>query len=136
MMMHWANDYIGKPWEESAEGPTAFDCYGLFRTVQRRHYGVDMPIFEDINRKSLLSVIKAIRRNPENNLWAKIEAPEDGCLVKMAKSDTPDHIGVWLDADGGGILHCSQDHGVSFDSLLDLQSMGWRRITFYRRSAQ
>jgi len=131
--IHWANQYIGLPWSEGAEGPDAFDCYGLFRVVQRNYFGIDMPPFGEVNRENLLSVIRAIRRNPENRLWEKIGAPEEGCLVKMAKADTPDHLGIWIDVDGGGVLHSTRAHGVCFDDLLNLTTMGWRGITYYRR---
>ena len=131
--IHWANDYIGLPWEKGAEGPDTYDCYGLLRVVQRRYYDVEMPRLVEVDRGSILAVVRAIRRNPENKLWEAIAAPCDGCLVKMHKQDNPDHIGVWLDTDGGGVLHCCQAYGVGFDSFFDLSIMGWRGITYHRR---
>ncbi len=134
-MAHWANQYIGKPWERGASGPHAFDCYGLLRTVQRRHYAVEMPRLVEVDRGSILSVIRAIRKNPENRLWEAVDAPVDGCLVKLYKAGHPDHIGVWLDIDGGGLLHSTQAFGVCFDALLDLTTLGWRGLTYHRRTS-
>ena len=42
--MHWTADYLGKPWRNGADGPDAFDCYGLVRAVYRDRYGIEMPV--------------------------------------------------------------------------------------------
>ncbi|MCG8522104.1 MAG: host specificity factor TipJ family phage tail protein [Pseudomonadales bacterium] len=132
-MAHWANAHIGKPWEVAAEGPDSFDCYGLLRHVQQKHFGVEMPKLAEVDRGSILAVVRAIRRNPENQMWQEIETPKEGCVVKMFKDGEPDHIGIWLDEDGGGVLHCVKAYGVCYDSRFELETLGWRGLRFFRR---
>jgi len=131
-MTHWANTYIGAPWVEGAEGPDAYDCYGLLRTVMQTHYGIEMPVVE-LDRGNVLAVVRAIRRHEENANWEPLAKPEDGCLVKMFRAGDPDHVGIWIDADGGGVLHCNQVDGVAFHGAIDLPMLGWRNIQYYRR---
>eukprot|EP01036_Dinobryon_divergens_P017800 gene17800-24206_t len=40
------------------------------------------------------------------------------------------HVGVWLAADGGGVLHCVQDSGVVFQSNMNTSNVIWLRNPF------
>ena len=50
----------------------------------------------------------------------------------MAHNRHPFHVGVWLDLDGGGILHSARNVGVTFDAPLNLRAAGWRRFVYHR----
>ena len=77
-------------------------------------------------------IARAFRDHPELDRWKRTERPGDGDGVLMRQSRHPIHVGVWLDVDGGGILHCSRDSGVVFQDELALRQHGWRIEGFYR----
>jgi hypothetical protein len=58
--------------------------------------------------------------------------PSDGCLVLMGKREWPHHIGVYLDTDGGKIMHCLEHVGSAIDSVRSLKAAGWGLMKFYR----
>jgi cell wall-associated NlpC family hydrolase len=45
----WALSYLGAPFEALGRGP-AYDCWGLAREVQRRHFARDLPDYLDAYR--------------------------------------------------------------------------------------
>ena len=55
----------------------------------------------------------------------------DRCM-KVFTDAYPVHIGVWLDIDGGGVLHAVRHAGVVFQNLAALDAHGWRIEGFYR----
>lgn len=50
----------------------------------------------------------------------------------MRQAKNPVHAGLWLDIDGGGILHCVRESGVIFQNALSLNLSGWFIDSFYR----
>lgn len=131
MTGHWANDYIGLPWSVGAKGPGSYDCFGLVQAVMRDRYGVTIPDVA-VDFASLLSVCRAIRGHEQWAAWERIPMPTCGALVKLIKQCDPDHVGVWVDVDGGGILHASRACGVVFDSPFALRALGWSRLEYYQ----
>jgi len=131
MSEHWINGLIGKPWESGKDGPFSFDCWGLCRFVQWEHYDRILPMV-NVEAINLREVVKNIGGHPERARWYQVERPVDGGLVEMWRSENPDHIGIWVDVEGGGVLHCLQRLGVCFDSLTVLKMSKWRKINFYR----
>lgn len=130
-MRHWVNNYIGRPWGKGAQGPDAYDCYGLARDVMLRHYGVSLPpIDEDCT--SLLKMVRALSNHPGWSLFEEVDTPRGGDLVKMIKYAHPDHVGVWVDIEGGGVLHAMRGHGVVFDTPILLNAVGWVRLGYFR----
>ena len=53
-------------------------------------------------------------------------------MLLTIKHRGPDADGVWVDADGGGVLHCAQQIGVVFQQLSSLASHGWQVEGYYR----
>lgn len=132
--MHFAIQYIGKPWVNGGQGPDEFDCWGFFRHVQREHFGREVQ-FIDVDANDLRTVIKNFRDDDERTKWKKVDEPQDGDGVLMAHGKYPSHVGVWLDIDGGGVLHCTRGEGVVFSSLSSLKTSGWGRLEFYRHAS-
>lgn len=130
-MTHWAVQYIGRPWVNGAQGPDEFDCWGLVRFIQREHFGRTLPAV-DIDAMDLRDVARALQAHDERANWSRAESPADGDAVLLAHARYPSHVGVWLDADGGGLLHCVQGAGVIFNTLSALRLAGWGHIEFYR----
>ena len=122
---------IGLPWVVGAAGPVAFDCWGLFVTVQRQCFGRDLPQ-NPVDATNLRAVLDAFNGHPERKRWQSVDQPTEGDAVLMRQSRYPVHIGVWLDTDGGGVLHAVRHAGVVFQTLAALDAHGWRIEGFYR----
>lgn len=122
---------IGLPWLAGARGPEAYDCWGLFLAVQRQHFGRDLPQIP-IDALNLRAVLDAFHGHPERQRWQPVRTAEEGDAVLMRQSRYPVHIGVWLDIDGGGVLHAVRHAGVVFQTLAALDAHGWRIEGYYR----
>lgn len=134
-MTHWAENYIGHPWQAGAQGPDAWDCWGLFRHVQAAHFGLDVPVV-DVDAMSLPAVARAFGGHAERARWVEVSTPQDGDAVLMAHNRFPSHVGVWLDIDGGGVLHCQQGSGTLFTRRAMLPLAGWSRASFWRHRSR
>lgn len=136
-MTHWANNYIGLPWQNGAQGPEAFDCWSLVRHVQRVHYGRELPII-NVDADDLAAVGAAFAEHPERARWQRVYPPQDGDCVLTHKGAQVDHVGVFLELDGGGdprevrILHAIRGSGVVCTAPAVLMRMGWHPLEFYR----
>ena len=130
--MHWAEHYIGRPWVSGESGPAAFDCWGLVRAVYADHYGLFLPAV-DVDAASPLAVRRALSGGAERDRWYLVHLPADGDVVLMGHAQHPHHVGLWLDCDGGGILHSVRGAGVVFSARPALAASGWNIHGFYRR---
>ncbi len=128
--MHWAESYIGIPWSATGVGPDTFHCWAFVRHIQEKHFGRVLPGIP--NPEDVLSIARGFRDHPERRRWKRVEVAIEGDCVLMRQARYPIHVGVWLDVDGGGVLHCSQEAGVAFQSLTSLALNGWRTEGFYR----
>ena len=134
-MTHWAIPYIGRPWVFGAEGPESFDCWGFVRFVQREHFAISMPVIgyaQDWRETAHL-----LKEHEEFGHWNRVDVPEEGDVVLMARSRLPIHIGVWIKANQTeGVLHCLQGAGVLFQPGKALSSSGWGCLQFYRHKSK
>jgi len=146
-MTHWAERYIGIPWSTTGEGPArgedggtpdretwSFHCWAFVRHIQEKHFGRILPGIP--NPEDILSIARDFRDHPERRRWDLVKVPAEGDCVLMRQARYPIHVGVWLDVDAKGnecgVLHCSQEAGVAFQSLTSLAINGWRTEGFYR----
>lgn len=123
-------NYIGKKWEEGAAGPDKYDCHHLVLEIQERFYDKKLPSVE-VNAASLLDVVRKIKNDKVWDQFVKLDFPEDGCLVKLFTAENPNHIGVYIDIDGGGVIHSLRGSGVVFDNVFILKKT-YARIEFYK----
>lgn len=131
-IIEYATSLLGKKYKSGGNGPDEFDCWGLLRNVQMTCFDRDIQaIVPPEDEDDLRALIKFIREHPEHQNWIVVDEPVHGGGVEMSSSAHPHHIGVYLDIDGGGILHCSTA-GVTFDSLFNLRASGWRKMVFYK----
>lgn len=132
-MSHWATPLIGKPWRYGAQGPDEFDCWGFVRFVQREYYEVNLP--DVLVPDTWPAVRKLLEHHEEHKRWNKVEAPDDGDIVMMARNKIPVHVGIALRANNTqGVLHCFEPSGVVFQPYASLRIGGWGGLTFYRRA--
>lgn len=103
--------YVGTPWVAGAQGPDEFDCMAFFRFVQQRHFGIEVPQIIAPDYDDPLALSSMFTDHPERQRWTQVTKPFHGCAVLVRR---PMHIGVWIDVDGGGVLHCVRGAGVVF----------------------
>jgi len=126
---HWAVPYIGTPWAKTAH------CWAFFRRVQAERFRVETPEIH-IEAFDLRHLIKTFRGHPERSNWTRIERAElrEGDAVLMGQRKLPWHIGVWVDVDGGRVMHCPEG-GAVLQRLSDIRRCGWEMVEFYRYAA-
>lgn len=114
MSAHWASEYIGAAWVAGTH-----DCRAFAEQVWRDRFGMEV---------NLTNITRELRQ------WRHVECPIEGDGVLMMRSGQP-HVGVWIDADGGGVLHCMEGAGVIFSNRRALADMSWPVVRYYRRTA-
>ena len=119
-------EYLWKPWKVGAVGPDAYDCWGLLRAVRLAHFGGGIPACVLGDEARALHAEKL--RSGE---WEIVQVPVHGDGVLMREGSEP-HVGIYLDIDGGGVLHAMRGHGVIFTHMRELRIMGFGRCQFYR----
>lgn len=123
---------LGKPWVSGADGPEAFDCWGLVKYVYRENLGIELPELVGISRKSLLDISRNINEEVAHT-WEELHEPLHLCGVSMGGNLRPYHVGLWVD-DGAstGVLHAHNSHGVMFQSLQSIKNSGMQHVAFFR----
>lgn len=129
-MTHWAVAYIGTPWSATGEGPESYHCWAFVRHVQAGRFGRDLPAIP--NPLDLLAQARAFHDHPERARWRRVAEPVEGDCVLLRRARYPVHVGVWVAADGGGVLHCAQGAGVVFQRPEALDLNGWTVEGVYR----
>lgn len=125
-MSHWAEQYLFADWRwaENGHGPREWNCWAFVREIQRRHFQRDIPMLPIGDAESMR---EALTHCPERRQWRKRpegEALREGDILLMRGMDL--HVAVWIEADGGGALHCQHSRDVTFDQLADLPLYGYR----------
>lgn len=134
-MEHWANTYLGRPWIPGGRGPAAFDCWGLLVHVYREHYGWTVPAHIGHHAEDVRENLRLFREEAAAARWRsldKTEAPVDGDAVAMSMGRRFHHVGVFLDLDGGLVLHPMQGKGVMANTRAGLKTFGLNNLKFYR----
>lgn len=120
--------YIGKAWESGAQGPEAYDCWGLLRHIQWKHFGKDLPCIRGLSVEERRDLHRDGLAREE---WHPVSTPMHGDAALLRGGDSP-HVGVYLDIDGGGILHSLEGVGVIFSKRIALAAQGYGRIQYYQ----
>jgi hypothetical protein len=134
--MHWAVELIlrGITWEKGAQGPHSYDCWSFLRYVQKEYFNIEVPLI-GIDADNLRDVVKALKSHPEFAHWDIQSKPSHGDSVLMSQGKEYSHVGVWIEIDGGGVLHCVRGSGVIFSDLTSLKLAGWNNIEFYTHAS-
>lgn len=130
-LIAFVESLLGRRWKLGAQGPDAFDCWSLLRHVERVAFGRELPLVVMPPKASPDLVAQALATHPKRSLWREAPRPSHGGGVEMTSVKAPLHVGVWLDLDGGLVLHCAAEVGVALDSLVTLRAMCWGRFRFY-----
>lgn len=89
----WINDVVGKPWRDRANGPDAYDCWGLVTDKFLRVNGVELPLVEGYDSGEPIEQIGSPVRDAYG--WPEIVNPQDGAVfcVFLSNGDMV-HVGV------------------------------------------
>jgi cell wall-associated NlpC family hydrolase len=129
---HWIINYLGKPWESGAQGPDAFDCWSLVRTVQADIYGRTLPIVE-VDGLNNDAIANAFSTSNEYANWLLVDTPQEGdCVITKSAPNRPDHVGIWVNVDGGRILQCVYGSGVVAITISATKKLIGQHIEFWR----
>ena len=131
--MEWALDYLNKPWTKGGRGPDTFDCWGLVYHIYKTHLGIMLPSYPNINASNLRQVRDTITNGALEETWNELDAPVNCCVVAMSKNTKSlHHVGIYLETDGGLILHSTPNACVIAQSERDLKKWGFQRIEYYQ----
>ena len=117
---HWAVEYIGKRYEPGSTGPDSYDCWGLMYCVYKTVFGILLPEYPGITLVSLSTQCEVIQHDIATS-WEEVELPFDGCGIAMSKQSAIHHVGVYITADGGRVLHATENAGVVTNTFRQLQ---------------
>lgn len=120
--------FVGMPYRAGSYGPDDFNCWGLLYYIQKNYFNVEMP-FAPIGNEDACRLL--FKERIEAGVWAVTDNPLHGDGVLMRPGSNP-HVGVYLDIDGGGILHALEGFGVVFTATTDLSFYGFGRVKYYR----
>lgn len=139
---HWASGLIGLPWARGAQGPDAFDCWGLVRHVFATRYGIEMPEVRggDFGEGESVATLK---RAAEISGWRPVDGePRDGDIVLM-RGIVGRHVGVMIETSRGLRLLHADGHqtargpvgSVVAVPLADAAANGYGGFELWRLSA-
>lgn len=129
--MHWAAKYIELKYEPAARGPKTVDCWGLIYLVYREQFKTQLPEHPGICEHDTVQAARLIERGIELD-WIRIANPFDGVLVAMSERTAIHHIGLYINGDGGYVMHCRPSLNVACQRIRDIRRSGMKRIEFYR----
>lgn len=92
-------DFLGKPWERYADGPDAYDCYGLAKAFLGR-VGVEIAEIGKVDPTDSRPVYER-----QQSDYIRLAVPRPWSLVTFSGRDLNAHIGVVLPTDNL-FLHC------------------------------
>lgn len=128
-MTHWATKYIGQRWKKGTH-----DCWAFCRKVEREQFGIEIPDIE-IDSNNILAVVRHLNGNQEKNNWVEVTDLQEGDVLYMSMGNQPHHVGIYVQIDGGGVLHCIEGAGVIFTKLADIAAMSYNIIAIYRHKS-
>ena len=124
---------LGKPWISGARGPDSFDCWGVLFWIYSEHLRISVPEYPGIDASNAGLTETLMTEAAEGDGWIALDAPMHVCTVTMSRTDRVGHVGMFLDVDGGLVLHCQRGVGVVIHSISDLKhllrfsQLGWFR---------
>jgi hypothetical protein len=92
--------------------------------------GIELPQYQGVEELGTCGLLKTAQT--ESLRWESLPSPEALCGVAMAANSRISHVGLWLDIDGGGILHSNRASGVVFQSLATIRQNGIQNFKFYK----
>ncbi len=121
---------IGRPYE-----PAGLHCWELVRQCQQMLFRRELPpVLVAPERTRELVELMGLRHAYAG--WREVDGPAHGAVVFMTRNGhdigkAACHAGVWLDLDGGAVLHTDDPHGVVFETPTELAARNWADLSFF-----
>lgn len=128
--MNWILEYMQKPFEHDSYGPDSFDCYGLLWHVCKHQGGIELPRMDNMEGH-LARINAAVQGQILSGDWREVWRPQQFDAVVMRRAGEAYHVGVWLDVDGGKVLHATPA-GVLCNDRGGLKRMNFQHVQYYR----
>ena len=128
----YINATVGSPWVNRAEGPDAFDCWGLVIDSFRRIDGVEIPQIDGYTDGSC-NIGDEAAKQIAGGSWSKA-TPCDGAVMIIYEHSRIAHVGRCL---GGGVLHAFGKNGegaVKWDTYKALNRRN-KNIEYFKYAA-
>lgn len=124
-MRHWASRYVGAAYDPNGNGPQAYSCWGLVRSVFSEVYGIEFPVVQvrsddlsPVNLDNVAAIKQAARVSGMRPVTGRNE-PFDGDIV-LLRSLVRLHCGVVIWANRRiQVLHAAHDSGVVIEPWVD-----------------
>jgi cell wall-associated NlpC family hydrolase len=118
-----------------ANGPDAFDCWGLLSWVYKHHLNIDLHqhlerVAEDVARNALLGQSEAT-----SGVWVKTQHPMNFAAVGLSKGGPVHHVGVYC-ANTRSILHALPGSGVVLHPVRSLKAVGFLKFEYYHHETR
>ena len=127
----YARAQIGKPFSRGASGPDTFDCKGLVWHAKLELFDEVLPPL-GFDPHNIRNIIRTVQTEIAKPIWEEQSTPAHGTVVTLSHSVRGHHVGVWLEIDGGGLLHALENAGVRFQRMIELKLDGWSHFRYYR----
>lgn len=118
----------GYTWAIDGDGPTAFNCWNFLRHIQRKHFRKELPEALLDNEEFLRAMFV---ENMQAGVWQPVYPPNHGDAVLLKGGSDP-HVGVYLDIDGGMVLHAMRGFNILATPLRNLSMLSFGRVIYYR----
>lgn len=132
----WVRDLLGIPWVAGGRGPGSFDCWGLVKWIYGTQLSVTLEDFAGIPVDDVRAVGTEMTRGVLVAPWHPSSTPGHLDLVAMGGNRLIHHVGVWLDIDGGLVLHTSSGKSVCAQGLSQVKTTGTQTIKFYHHESR
>lgn len=132
-MSHWIHKYIGLKHVPGARGPREVDCWGLLCLIYAEIYGISLPLFPGATLQPIGHQTAEIQKGLDED-WVESLKPFDGAAVGMSQSKAIHHVGIYVTADSGKIIHCQNGSNVIADSPRSLKLKGFSTIRYFRHN--
>lgn len=136
--MNWKLKYMTTPWvDQGRETGKGLDCWGLVVAVYKERLGKDLnpyPTMSLAQRPQEAARVLTEQANEADtgvNEWTPVDTPKDYDLVLMSKGKYFLHVGIYLEQDGGVIMHSYQGGNTVIQPLADCNE-SWAKLKFYR----
>lgn len=124
--LHWAYEYLGKPYVEGANGPDEYDCWGLVREVCKKRIDCDMPLINVGRTDNQEAITEAVKG------WEKILPPYKEYDVLTMKNAFGRHVGICIKANGKVMFLHAEYPNVQVLEVDKLSRYGYKDIQGWR----
>ena len=122
----FCNHANGKPWVNRAEGPVAYDCWGLVLASFREVDGIELPVVAGYANKECSTGEAASQIDMSRFTPCQ---PTNGAIMAIFKNNEQlEHVGRCL---CGRVLHATDKMGTRWDTYQSISNRN-RNVRYYK----